>query len=122
MVEAYGNPHQPMSVDEAEAELQALQSAAEPNQQLPPPPPEHVMAQKALLVKMLSDAAVFSKKNAINSAGYDLPSAVNSVLPTNGKAIVPTDIEVAIPEGTYGRVAPKSGLAAKHHLAVGMSE
>ena len=51
VVEAYGNPHQPMSVDEAEAELQALQSAAEPNQQLPPPPLEHVMAQKALLVK-----------------------------------------------------------------------
>ena len=122
MVEAYGNPHQPMSVDEAEAELQALQSAAEPNQQLPPPPPEHVMAQKALLVKMLSDAAVFSKKNTINFAGYDLSSAVNAVAPANDKAIVPTDIKVAIPEGTYGRVAPKSGLAAKHHLAVGMSE
>ena len=26
---------------------------------------------------------------------------------------------MAIPEGTYGRVAPRSGLAAKHHLDVG---
>ena len=29
------------------------------------------------------------------------------------------DIAVAIFEGTYGRIAPRSGLAAKHHLAVG---
>ena len=34
---AYGNPHQPMSVDNAEADLQAVHSAAEPIPQLPPP-------------------------------------------------------------------------------------
>ena len=64
----------------------------------------------------------FKRRIPEELAGYDLSSAVNAVVPANGKVIVPTDIEVAIPEGTYGRVAPKSGLAAKHHLAVGMSE
>lgn len=41
------------------------------------------------------------------------------VIPAQGKAIVPTDISIACPPGTYGRVAPRSGLAAKHHLDVG---
>ena len=100
-------------------ELQAAQNAAKPIQQLPSPPPQHVMAQKARLVKMLSGAAVLPKKNTANSAGYDLSSTVDAVVSENDKAIVPTCIAVAIPEGTYGRIAPRSGLAAKHHLAVG---
>ncbi len=36
-----------------------------------------------------------------------------------GKAIVPTDLKVAVPPGTYGRVAPRSGLAAKNFIDVG---
>ena len=72
VVKAYGNPHQPMSVESADGDLQAVQNAAEPIQQLPQPPSQHVMAQKALLVKLLSDAAVLPKKNTINSACYDL--------------------------------------------------
>ena len=67
---------------------------------------------------MLSDATVLPKKNNNNSAGYDMSRAVDAVVPANVNAIVPTDIAVAIPDGTYGRIAP-SGLAAKHHLAVG---
>ena len=59
------------------------------------------MAQKALLVKLLSDAAVLPKKDTIDSAGYDLSSAVDAVVSANDKAIVPTDIAVAIHEGTY---------------------
>ena len=58
------------------------------------------------------------KNSTINSAGYDLSSAVDAVISANYKVIVPTDIAVAIPERTYGRIAPRSGLAAKHHLAV----
>jgi dUTP pyrophosphatase len=41
------------------------------------------------------------------------------VISAQGKAIVPTDISIAIPEGHYGRVAPRSGLAVKHHLDCG---
>ena len=46
-------------------------------------------------------------------------SAKDVVIPAQGKAIVPTDISIAVPIGTYGRVAPRSGLAVKHHLDVG---
>lgn len=30
-----------------------------------------------------------------------------------------TDISIAVPAGTYGRVAPRSGLASKHSIDVG---
>lgn len=46
-------------------------------------------------------------------------SAADVVIPAQGKVIVPTDLSIALPEGTYGRVAPRSGLAVKHHLDVG---
>lgn len=36
-----------------------------------------------------------------------------------GKFCVSTSIQVAIPSGCYGRVAPRSGLAAKHFIGVG---
>ena len=36
-----------------------------------------------------------------------------------GRTVVPTDLSLAIPEGYYGRVAPRSGLAVKHFLDVG---
>jgi dUTP pyrophosphatase len=34
------------------------------------------------------------------------------------KALVKTDIQIALPSGCYGRVAPRSGLAAKHFIDV----
>ena len=30
-----------------------------------------------------------------------------------------TDISIAVPAGTYGRVAPRSGLASKHSIHTG---
>lgn len=35
------------------------------------------------------------------------------------KTLVKTDIQIALPSGCYGRVAPRSGLAAKHFIDVG---
>ena len=35
------------------------------------------------------------------------------------QAIVKTGISVALPDGCYGRIAPRSGLAAKHHIDIG---
>jgi dUTP pyrophosphatase len=51
--------------------------------------------------------------------GYDLASAVDTVVPAKGKAIVKTDLAIAIPENTYARIAPRSGLAVKHFIDVG---
>jgi dUTP pyrophosphatase len=48
-------------------------------------------------------------------AGYDLCARVDVRLaPAGGRALVPTGIAVAIPEGFAGFVQPRSGLALRH--------
>ncbi len=71
-----------------------------------------------LRVKRLSDAAILPTRGSTQAAGYDLASAKAVVVPARGKAIVPTDLSITVPEGTYGRVAPRSGLAWKSHIDV----
>ncbi|XP_057329649.1 deoxyuridine 5'-triphosphate nucleotidohydrolase [Microplitis mediator] len=67
----------------------------------------------------LTDKAFAPLKGSALAAGYDLRSAYDYVIPAQGKELVKTDIQIEVPEGTYGRVAPRSGLAWKHHLNVG---
>ena len=49
----------------------------------------------------------------------DLFASKPCKIPAGGIAIVATDLAVACPEGTYGRIAPRSGLTTEHHLNVG---
>lgn len=72
-----------------------------------------------LKVKKLSEKAVLPSRASPLSAGYDLSSAAKTKVPARGKALVPTDLSIAIPEGTYARIAPRSGLAWKHSIDVG---
>lgn len=76
-------------------------------------------ATSFLRVKKLSEKAVLPSRASPLSAGYDLSSATETKVPARGKALVPTDLSIAIPEGTYARVAPRSGLAWKHSIDVG---
>ncbi len=46
-------------------------------------------------------------------------SAVDTTIPARGRAVVSTDLSIAIPSGTYARVAPRSGLAVKHFIDTG---
>lgn len=46
-------------------------------------------------------------------------SAYDCSIPARGKGVVKTDLAVAVPSGTYGRVAPRSGLAVKHFIDTG---
>ncbi|KAI9361651.1 mitochondrial deoxyuridine 5'-triphosphate nucleotidohydrolase, partial [Zopfochytrium polystomum] len=72
-----------------------------------------------LKVKLLSDRARLPTRGSAGAAGYDLYSAVTTTIPPHSRSVVATDISVAIPAGTYGRVAPRSGLAVKHFIDVG---
>ncbi|KAL2249724.1 deoxyuridine 5'-triphosphate nucleotidohydrolase [Sesamum indicum] len=72
-----------------------------------------------LRVKKLSEKAILPLRGSPLSAGYDLSSAAETKVPARGKALIPTDLSIAIPEGTYARVAPRSGLAWKHTIDVG---
>ncbi|XP_048337939.1 deoxyuridine 5'-triphosphate nucleotidohydrolase, mitochondrial [Sphaerodactylus townsendi] len=67
----------------------------------------------------LSENAVAPSRGSSRAAGYDLYSAYDCEIPPLGKAVVKTDIQISVPSGCYGRVAPRSGLAANHFIDVG---
>ncbi|XP_034735830.1 deoxyuridine 5'-triphosphate nucleotidohydrolase, mitochondrial isoform X1 [Etheostoma cragini] len=67
----------------------------------------------------LSEHATTPTRGSTKAAGYDLYSAYDYTIGPMDKAIVKTDIQIAVPHGCYGRVAPRSGLAAKHFIDVG---
>ncbi|KAK9773692.1 putative Deoxyuridine 5'-triphosphate nucleotidohydrolase [Seiridium cardinale] len=100
-----------------------------------------------LLIKKLSDKAKVPTRGSAFAAGYDLYAAKETVIPKRGKALVDTDIAIAVPAGTCklmtllspaivpfpfsswliitrwcatdGRIAPRSGLASKHFIDTG---
>ncbi len=51
-------------------------------------------------------------------AGADLLTAVDVTLAPGERALVPTGIAVALPDGYVALVHPRSGLAAKHGLSI----
>ena len=73
----------------------------------------------ALRVKLLSSKGKLPTKETSSSAGYDLTSAQQLVIPKGGRALVQTNISISVPKGTYGRIAPRSGLALKHSINMG---
>ncbi|RYP54338.1 hypothetical protein DL768_000912 [Monosporascus sp. mg162] len=72
-----------------------------------------------LLIKKLSEKARLPTRGSAFAAGYDLYAAKATTVPARGKVLVDTDISIAVPAGTYGRIAPRSGLAAKHFIDTG---
>jgi dUTP pyrophosphatase len=75
-------------------------------------------APAILNFKRLDPRATLPTRGSTSSAGLDLYSIEDlSILP--GKRVLArTGLAVAVPEGFYGRVAPRSGLAVKNGLDV----
>ena len=46
----------------------------------------------------------------VNLCNVLCSSAEDKTVPANGKALIDTQLSIAVPVGTYGRVAPRSGL------------
>ena len=63
--------------------------------------------QEKVFFKKLSDRATTPSRGSDLAAGYDLSSAEDMTIPKQGKALVKTDIAISLPEGCYGRVAPR---------------
>ena len=56
----------------------------------------------------------------VNSAGMDLKANIDEAitLAPLQRAMVPTGLYIALPEGTEAQIRPRSGLAAKHGITV----
>ncbi|XP_061607609.1 deoxyuridine 5'-triphosphate nucleotidohydrolase, mitochondrial isoform X3 [Phyllopteryx taeniolatus] len=76
-------------------------------------------ARSVLRFAKLSEHATTPTRGSSKAAGYDLYSAYDYSIDPMDKAIVKTDIQIAVPHGCYGRVAPRSGLTVKHFIDVG---
>lgn len=92
---------------------------AEPSLNSPGFPKLSFSSQPPLLIKKLSDKATTPTRGSAFAAGYDLYSAHDTAVPARGKTLVDTDLAIAVPEGTYGRIAPRSGLASKNFIDTG---
>lgn len=75
--------------------------------------------KKTLHVVKLSDNAIIPTKQTAMSAGYDLYSAYDYIIPAQGKNVIKTDLQICVPYGTYGRIAPRSSLAWHNYIHVG---
>ena len=55
-----------------------------------------------------------------HSAGMDLQAAIvaDMILPPGGRALVPTGLTIALPEGYEAQIRPRSGLAARNGVTV----
>jgi dUTP pyrophosphatase len=75
-----------------------------------------------LRVKLLTDSAKPPMRADAGAAGYDLRADFADMagmeIPSGDRAVIPTGIAVAIPDGCYGRIAPRSGLAARYGIDV----
>lgn len=67
--------------------------------------------------RLRSEAAVPTRAYE-GDAGIDLAACDRVVLGPGERALVPTGLAVAIPEGYAGYVQPRSGLAAKHGISI----
>jgi dUTP pyrophosphatase len=71
-----------------------------------------------LRFRRLSEAARPPAQAHDGDAGYDLHAAEAATVAPGERASVGTGIAVAIPEGHAGLVLPRSGLAARHGIAL----
>jgi dUTP pyrophosphatase len=71
-----------------------------------------------LTVARLRGDARLPERAYAGDAGLDLAACERVELAPGERAVVPTGIAVAIPEGFAGFVQPRSGLAARHGIAV----
>lgn len=82
-----------------------------------------------LKVQLISKNGKLPVKMTSGSAGFDLFSCENLIIPPStithegtvdiGRALVPTGIKIELPAGTVGRIASRSGLSINSNIETG---
>ena len=67
---------------------------------------------------LLAANAICPTRGTLKSAGYDLHNVVSSDLPVGSRVLLPIGLSFTLPEGVYGRIASRSGLAFNHCIDV----
>ncbi len=64
-----------------------------------------------LQVQLLRPGALLPTKANPEDAGFDLYALEDGAVPAKGWSLHDTGIAVTVPPGTYGRIAPRSGMS-----------
>jgi len=80
--------------------------------------PETLESGNLRIIK-LSDKAMIPTKGSRFAAGHDIYTLTEGLVPTKGQKMVETGIAIGLPEGTYRRLAARSGMASKMGIVVG---
>tara|TARA_Y100000389_G_scaffold182854_1_gene199821 strand:+ start:354 stop:779 length:426 start_codon:yes stop_codon:yes gene_type:complete len=74
-----------------------------------------------LLVKKLHPDAILPKRQTPDSAGYDICSYSDYTVLPGSKQLIDTGLSFTVPSGTYGQLAPRSGMSCKGtHVGAGV--
>ena len=69
-------------------------------------------------IKMLDEELPVPHYAHEGDAGCDLRSRIDQIIPPGERALIPSGIAIAIPDGYAGFVQPRSGLAVKHGISI----
>jgi dUTP pyrophosphatase len=71
-----------------------------------------------IALKLLDKGLSLPRYQHEGDAGFDLASRIDICIEPGERAIVPTGVALQIPRGYAGLVLPRSGLAARHGIAL----
>lgn len=69
-------------------------------------------------IKMLDTTIPAPEYAHEGDAGCDLRSRIDQIIPPGERALIPSGVAIAIPDGYAGFVQPRSGLALKHGISI----
>lgn len=76
------------------------------------------MGEGKLYIQRLLPTAKAPARQTAGSAGYDIYSAVDTVVPPFCQCLIPTGLAIAIPDGYYGRMASRSSIVVTHKCCI----
>ena len=68
----------------------------------------------------LNNNATLPKRSTNGAARYDLCASQDCTIPAGSKGLVKTGLSISFPTGLYAKIAPRSGLALKKFIDVGV--
>ena len=71
-----------------------------------------------LCVQKVHPGSILPQRCSAGAAGLDLFACEDITISGLDRSLVPTGIRIALPQNTYGRIAPRSGLALKQGIDV----
>ena len=76
-----------------------------------------ILAEK-MRFKRLKEEATIPTQGSSQAAGLDLYSMEQKTIVRGGRILVGTGRAIGLPQGTYGRIAPRSGLASEAGISI----